>query len=160
MVEIRLDQEIRTEAGYADDPLPLFILRLAEHLSPEPLFPLGTRSIGDRGDLYEGRNARSSVLASGDRQRESVFETHVERASSRHVGVRRHSRTLGSNSDPTSTLSTRSIIQLDVLQTEHGRPTPGGNSPLLWANLIPTPPNPLLPVALILATLPTLSGSR
>lgn len=33
-------------------------------------------------------------------------------------------------------------------------------SPLLCANLIPTPFSPLLPVALILATRPTRSGSR
>lgn len=34
------------------------------------------------------------------------------------------------------------------------------HSPLLWAYLIPTPLRPLLPVALILATRPTLSGAR
>jgi len=40
VVEVSLDQEIRTQAGYTNDLFTPLVYRLAKHLPSETLFPL------------------------------------------------------------------------------------------------------------------------
>ena len=105
MIEIRLDQKVRTETRHADDLLPILVHCLTEHFPPETLLPLGSRSVRDRGNLYEREQGEPCV--SGKARWTQDLDAYVERVSYRRGVARRHSKTLDSNWDPTSVLWTR-----------------------------------------------------
>lgn len=102
MVEIRLDEEIWTQAGYANNLVPLLIGCLAQHFPPKSLLPFRPGSVSDRSDFWatsqnKGGSAKRTSLGT---QSHRAF-THVEPTSFPHEGERHRNKTLDSNSGPT-----------------------------------------------------------